>query len=193
MLVGSGTALRDNPALTTRIVRGRTPDRFVLDSRLRVPATARVWKTTAPAGWRWPPSAPGAPAGAPGPGGGGVDGGAGPAGRVSLPAFAARLGEEGYTNALVEGGGTLAGSLLGAPLVDVVWMVMARNLLLGGGGPGWTQGLEVSGGGPGAQDLPHRPAPPRAGLALHPGPRGGPVVGPGVRSVGAPRRQKPHV
>lgn len=146
VLVGSGTALRDNPALTTRLVRGRNPDRFVLDSHLRVPPTARVWnedgarrvavavpeadperdqalRSRGVEVWTVEPDA---------------------AGRVSLPAFATRLGEEGYTNALVEGGGTLAGSLLGAYLVDVVWMVMARNVLLGGGGPGWTQGLEVS-------------------------------------------------
>lgn len=145
VLVGSETALRDNPALTTRLVQGRNPDRFVLDSRLRVPASARVWNpdgarrvavSVPEAGvdrrkaleergveiWTVEPDA---------------------TGRVSLPDLAARLGEAGYTSALVEGGGTLAGSLLAAHLVDVVWMVMARGLLLGGGGPGWTQGLEV--------------------------------------------------
>jgi len=145
VLVGSGTALRDNPALTTRLVPGRNPDRCVLDSRLRVPPTARVWNEDgarrvavavpdAEPERREALRARGVEVWTVEPDG---------AGHASLPALAARLGEEGYTNALVEGGGTLAGSLLGAYLVDVVWMVMARSLLLGGGGPGWTQGLLV--------------------------------------------------
>jgi diaminohydroxyphosphoribosylaminopyrimidine deaminase/5-amino-6-(5-phosphoribosylamino)uracil reductase len=65
-------------------------------------------------------------------------------GRVSLPAFARKLGDEGYTQMLAEGGGTLAGALFSDYLVDVAWLVTARHLLLGGGGPGWTQGLEVN-------------------------------------------------
>jgi diaminohydroxyphosphoribosylaminopyrimidine deaminase/5-amino-6-(5-phosphoribosylamino)uracil reductase len=55
------------------------------------------------------------------------------------------MGGEGYTNVLVEGGGTVAGSFLADHLVDTAWVVMARHLLLGGGGPGWTQGLDVQG------------------------------------------------
>jgi riboflavin biosynthesis pyrimidine reductase len=64
-------------------------------------------------------------------------------GRVDLAALAARLGEAGYTNTLVEGGGVLAGALLGAHLADVVQLFVARGLLLGGGGPGWAEGLSV--------------------------------------------------
>jgi diaminohydroxyphosphoribosylaminopyrimidine deaminase/5-amino-6-(5-phosphoribosylamino)uracil reductase len=145
ILVGSGTAVKDNPALTTRFVSGRSPDRFVVDSRLRTPETARVWAedgvrrvaaTTeaAPAERREALEAKGIeiwtlPAD--------------PEGRVSLPALAARMGSEGYTTLLVEGGGTVAGSFLASRLVDVIWIVMARRLLLGGGGPGWTEGLRV--------------------------------------------------
>ena len=39
ILVGANTARRDNPALTTRLVRGHTPDRFVVDSKLTVRST----------------------------------------------------------------------------------------------------------------------------------------------------------
>ena len=145
VLVGAGTVRDDDPSLTTRAVVGRSPDRFVVDSRLSVPPEARVWNddgvrrvaaTTAEAPaparraleqrgvevWTLPADAEG---------------------RVDLPALAERLGEEGYTNLLVEGGGVLAGALLAARLVDVAWIVVAPRMLLGGGGPGWTEGLRV--------------------------------------------------
>jgi diaminohydroxyphosphoribosylaminopyrimidine deaminase/5-amino-6-(5-phosphoribosylamino)uracil reductase len=145
IMVGAGTALQDDPELTTRSVHGRSPDRIVVDSRLRTPAKARAWSpngvrriaaTTAAASpeaksalasrgvevWELPP---------------------GPEGRVDLPALAGRLGAEGYTNVLVEGGGGLAGALLEAHLVDTAWVALSRSLLLGGGGPGWSEGLHV--------------------------------------------------
>jgi len=67
---------------------------------------------------------------------------AGGAGRVDPTAFAQRMGTEGYTNVLVEGGGELAGALLRDNLVDEIRMIMSRRLLLGNG-RGWTDGLEV--------------------------------------------------
>jgi diaminohydroxyphosphoribosylaminopyrimidine deaminase/5-amino-6-(5-phosphoribosylamino)uracil reductase len=144
--VGAETALNDNPALTTRSVRGRNPDRMVLDSRLRVPPTSRIWnddgarRIAAATGnasaaardalrakgvevWTLP---------------------AGNDGRVDLGAWARKAGDEGYTQILVEGGGRLGGALLAAHLVDVAWVAFSRKILLGGGGPGWSEGLSVS-------------------------------------------------
>jgi len=145
ILIGTRTAELDNPSLTTRSVQGRSPDRFVLDAGLRLKPTARVWEENGSR--RVAVASPDAPAEAraaleergvevweiP----------TGEEGRIDLRALAARMGEEGYTNLLVEGGGTLAGALFETQLVDVAHVVVATQLLLGGGGPGWTEGLNV--------------------------------------------------
>ncbi len=44
VMVGVNTIIRDDPLLTVRLVKGKTPLKIVLDSRLRTPPTARIVK-----------------------------------------------------------------------------------------------------------------------------------------------------
>jgi len=136
VMVGSGTALADDPELSAR--RGdrvlRRPLRILVDSRLRVPADARLYQGGD--GGTWVLCSAGAAA----------------ARRRRLTALGARLidvprkgshldlrrgmrllAKAGVTEVLVEGGGELAAALLREGLVDEVhWFVSPR--LLGGDG-----------------------------------------------------------
>lgn len=138
ILVGSGTALADDPDLTCRLpgLEDRSPVRIVADARLRLPLAARLvreavavptWLLTAP-GHTAERLAPYAAAGVeilPVP--------AGPAGGLDPAAALAALGGRGITRLLVEGGGRLAAALLGAGLVDrLAWFRAAR--VIGGDG-----------------------------------------------------------
>ncbi len=138
ILVGTGTALADDPELTCRLpgLGHRSPVRIVLDRELRIPLAARLfagvrqvpsWVVTLPradpvrqqllldAGIVVIPADPDAD------------------GRIALPGVLGLLGERGLTRLLVEGGGRLAASLLRAGLVDrLVWL--HAPLLLGGDG-----------------------------------------------------------
>lgn len=45
VLVGAGTVRKDNPELTVRAVRGRNPIRVVLDPRMSLPLTSKIFRT----------------------------------------------------------------------------------------------------------------------------------------------------
>jgi len=138
VLVGTGTALADDPQLTCRLpgLEARSPVRVVIDRHLRLPATLRLfaeanqtptWLATLPSsdlarraaladqGIKIITIEPDAE------------------GNIDLGALLRRLGDEGLTRLLVEGGGTLAAALLRAELVDrLVWM--RAPMLIGGDG-----------------------------------------------------------
>lgn len=139
IMVGSGTVLADDPLLTARpeaktgVPRpARQPLRIVVDSRGRLPTTARVLGAEAPTliattaasppAWRAAMAARGAevlvlPTAADG--------------RVDLAALLTALGQRGVMSVLVEGGATLLGALFDAALVDKVHAVIAP-LIIGG-------------------------------------------------------------
>ena len=144
VLVGSGTALADDPLLTCRRRGGRDPVRIVLDRRLRLPVGARmlvdgrspVWIVT--------------------------DGRAPPVRRRRLEAAGARvlvvtpapsvawidtvLGElarQGLTSLLVEGGAGIAAALVVADRVDEFALFQAP-LLIGADGVPIIEGMGVT-------------------------------------------------
>ncbi|WNM63929.1 bifunctional diaminohydroxyphosphoribosylaminopyrimidine deaminase/5-amino-6-(5-phosphoribosylamino)uracil reductase RibD [Candidatus Nitrospira neomarina] len=139
ILVGVGTVIADDPELSARGTTmtnrrvGRQPVRVVLDSRLRIPSNAKVLQwvgeqptilcttTQAPPQriarlrkrgiqvWVLP----------------------GQGGRVSLKACLSRLGKEGLTSVLIEGGGRVNAAAFQQGLVNQVRLYMTPKLLGG--------------------------------------------------------------
>jgi riboflavin-specific deaminase-like protein len=128
VVIGSGTALADDPQLTVRLCAGSHPLRIVLDGRARVPAAARLF--TEPDARTLHVTRAGAPAPAcaphverwalpPGPGGDGVD----------LAALLARLADRGVSAVLVEGGRAILTAFLRAKLVDRLVVTIAPMIV----------------------------------------------------------------
>jgi len=139
VIVGAGTAVADDPALTVRDRRfadAHPPLRIVVDSNGRVPATGKLFDGTAPTlvattdragqdqlkGWR--------------------DAGAevlvldtDVQGCVSLVHLAAELGKRDVQSILVEGGPTIAWSFVRHGMVDKVVLFVAPRLVGGRGAP----------------------------------------------------------
>ena len=138
VLVGSGTALADDPLLTCRLegLEARSPVRVLLDPRLKVPPRAQLYRNAhdVPVWLIVGDRAPGAsvaerealgvePILVP----------EDDAGLVPLTQVLKALGDRGITRLLVEGGSRLATALLGAGLVDrLAWF--RAPLVLGGDG-----------------------------------------------------------
>jgi diaminohydroxyphosphoribosylaminopyrimidine deaminase/5-amino-6-(5-phosphoribosylamino)uracil reductase len=135
ILVGAGTVLADDPALTTRLPEGtpaRDPRRVILDGKLSIPATARavpgalVFTTKeAPEARAKKLEARGAE----------VVRLAGRDGKVALRALLDELGRRELVTLLVEGGGQVHGELLEAGLADEVVLFVAPKLIGSGGVP----------------------------------------------------------
>jgi diaminohydroxyphosphoribosylaminopyrimidine deaminase/5-amino-6-(5-phosphoribosylamino)uracil reductase len=148
VVIGSGTALADDPTLTARpdgVPVGRQPLRVLLDARGRVPASGSLFDTglaptTVFTSAAAPPAAIDAwhaagakvevlPAAEPG---------------VDLGVALERLGADGILQAMVEGGPTVHGSIVRAGLADRVVAYVAGIVLGPGGRPGFDAGLPAA-------------------------------------------------
>jgi diaminohydroxyphosphoribosylaminopyrimidine deaminase/5-amino-6-(5-phosphoribosylamino)uracil reductase len=121
VLIGIGTALADDPALTVRGVRGHNPVRVVLDSKLRLPPGSQLARTArrvptwvvhgaaASAARRARLAKLGVEL---------IEAPVDRQGRLKLRAALQALAARDLVRVLVEGGGTLHGALLDAGLAD---------------------------------------------------------------------------
>lgn len=136
VLVGIGTVLADDPQLTCRRAGGRDPLRVVVDSRLRIPLTARVLtKKAAPATLLASVTSQGRKLAALRARGATVLPLPGRGGQVSLRRLLRALGQRGVASVLLEGGATLAASALREGLVDRLCLFLAPTLIGGDGRP----------------------------------------------------------
>ena len=133
ILVGINTALADNPALTTRLKQnpGRNPVRIVVDSRARLPLTAKLVtdgaaRTIVAVTEQAPAERVEALRSA------GVEIiVAGSSNHVDMQSLMEQLGAMKISSVLVEGGGSVNFSLLQAGLVDRVYAFIAPKLVGG--------------------------------------------------------------
>jgi diaminohydroxyphosphoribosylaminopyrimidine deaminase/5-amino-6-(5-phosphoribosylamino)uracil reductase len=138
ILVGTGTALADDPELTCRLpgLGERSPVRVVLDRQLRLPATTRLLATARDVPTWIITTAASDPARRQMLGGMGaelIDALVASDGRLSLSATLTALGGRGITRLLIEGGGAASASLLREGLVDQVYWFRAPTIIGGDG------------------------------------------------------------
>jgi len=138
VLVGAGTARADDPRLTARLPGGRDPLRVVLDSRLRLPSSLRLFRQRSGA-----PTLVAHVSGRPRPRPG-VEylRCRGRGGRVSLPDLLGRLASRGVVDLLVEGGAEVHAAFLRQGLADRVELFLAPSIV-GGDGVPWSGALGV--------------------------------------------------
>jgi diaminohydroxyphosphoribosylaminopyrimidine deaminase / 5-amino-6-(5-phosphoribosylamino)uracil reductase len=134
ILLGTGTALADDPELTCRLpgLWERSPVRVVLDRALRLPETAKLLATARAVPTWIVTTATSDPARRQMLGGMGaelIDVPAASDGRLALSAALTALGGRGITRLLVEGGSAASASLLRESLVDRVYWFRAPTII----------------------------------------------------------------
>ena len=137
VIVGLGTVAADDPQLTCRIAGGRNPRRVILDSRLRIPLSAKLLrlpdaeKTIIAVGadvsparvrafeargiqvWRLPLRA----------------------GRIAWRPLLRRLAADGVVSVMIEGGAAVAASAIKEKIIDKILFFFAPKILGGDGLP----------------------------------------------------------
>ena len=143
IVVGAGTVVDDDPALTVRdpSYRGRPPLRVVVDASGRVPADARVFDDSAPTLVATTGRAPRGVVDAWTAAGADVESfDPDETGGVCLPDLLAHLGKRDVQGVLLEGGATLAWSFVEQRLIDRVVLYLAPKLVGGAEAPGILMG-----------------------------------------------------
>jgi diaminohydroxyphosphoribosylaminopyrimidine deaminase/5-amino-6-(5-phosphoribosylamino)uracil reductase len=148
IMVGIGTVLIDDPSLTTRLGKrkGRDPVRVILDSRLRIPCSAKILHLDSKAP-TWIFCGPDADrqkkAELTGLGARVQEVPNDAQGRLDLRQVLIALGSQGICSLLVEGGAAIHGSMLRQGLVDHANLFYAP-IFAGDGGVSVIQGLPVA-------------------------------------------------
>lgn len=140
ILAGINTVLKDNPALTARIPNGRNPLRIAIDSSLKIPLDYQLITDQQAETWIFTSqnhdkkkrkkleeldvkvfetvSAE----------------------SVNIPEVAGRLGKEGISSLMIEGGGNINASFLENQLIDKVVLYVAPKLIGGKDAPTFLEG-----------------------------------------------------
>lgn len=133
VMAGSNTIIKDDPELTVRLARGKNPVRVILDSALKTPLSAKVFRgvkqgsarliifTTQKATAQKMEKAKAL--------GAEVIKVPGDKNGVDVRSALAELGKRGVTSVFAEGGGRLAATLLKAGLVDKLYYFIAPRLI----------------------------------------------------------------
>jgi GTP cyclohydrolase II len=129
VLVGARTMLQDDPQLTVRMVPGASPMRVVLDSTLRIPLTAKVLSDDAATLILCRPDADPVRRRALASAGVMVREVAADPGGLRIPEVLRLLRSLGIASLLVEGGGRVITSMLGAGAADRVVVSMSPTII----------------------------------------------------------------
>ena len=132
ILVGIGTLLKDNPRLTVRLGRGKSPVRVIVDSKLKIPLDSKVIQEqhTAPTIIATTFRADEAKKGSLEKMGIEVmDVSEDEQGRVDLEDLLIKMGKRGISSVLVEGGSRIITSMLSKNLADKVIVAIAPKIL----------------------------------------------------------------
>ncbi len=137
VLVGAETVMRDDPELTCRLRGGRNPIRIILDGRLRLPPGARVLTNTQPAATLVLAGRGASAAKVRKIEAGGAEVLCLPdqAGRIAMSRVLQALGRRGITSVLIEGGASVAATVVAERMVDRLLIFYAPKLIGGDGRP----------------------------------------------------------
>jgi len=132
VLVGIGTVLADNPDLTVREVKGRSPTRIIIDQYLKIPLEAVVLGNQEKAKTIVATTAKADPQKAAGLRQMGIElmtAEADRNGRVDLQKVLAELGRRGMTSVMIEGGAALITEVLQSRMADRLVVIIAPKII----------------------------------------------------------------